>query len=122
MSLTEMKGKVVLLDFYFIGCFPCMQAIKPLNKLHEKYKNQNVVIASITGRDNDKSVLAFDKNYQIKYPGYVNAADVVKSYHVENFPTFYFIDKEGKIANVLVGYSDDFEEKVTSVINNLLNK
>jgi peroxiredoxin len=122
VSLTQMKGKVVLLDFYFIGCIPCMQAIKPLNNLHKKYRNQNVVIASITERDSKKSVLAFEKNYHIKYPGYVNAADVVKSYHVEGFPTFYFIDKEGKIANVIDGYSDGFEGKVTSIIDNLLNK
>jgi len=122
MSLTQMKGKVVLLDFYFIGCMGCMLSIKPLNKLYEKYKNQNVVIASITERDSKKSVLAFDKNYKVKYPGYVDAADVVKSYHVNGFPTFYFIDKEGKIANVIDGYGDDFEEKVTSTIDNLLNK
>jgi peroxiredoxin len=122
MSLTQMKGKVVLLDFYFIGCWGCMKSLKPLNKLHEKYKNQNVVIASITERDSQKSVLAFDKNYQIKYPGYVNAADVVKLYHVDGFPTFYFIDKEGKIGNAFVGYSDDFEEKVSAIIDNLLKK
>lgn len=122
MSLTQMKGKVILLDFYFIGCIPCMQAIKPLNNLYEKYRNQNVVIASITERDSKKSVLAFEKNYRIKYPGYVNAADVVKSYHVNAFPTFYFIDKEGKIAKVIDGYSDGFEGKVTSIIDNLLNK
>jgi peroxiredoxin len=117
-----MKGKVVLLDFYFIGCTGCMLSIKPLNKLYEKYKNQDVVIASITERDSKKSVLAFDKNYKIKYPGYVDAADVVKSYHVGAFPTFYFIDKEGKIAKVMDGYGDDFEEKVTSIIDSLLNK
>ena len=34
----------------------------------------------------------------------------------------YFIDKEGKIANVHVGYADDFEEKVTSIVDNLLSK
>jgi peroxiredoxin len=122
MSLTQMKGKVVLLDFYFIGCTGCMLSIKPLNKLYEKYKNQDVVIASITERDSKKSVLAFDKNYKIKYPGYVDAADVVKSYHIGAFPTFYFIDKEGKIAKVMDGYGDDFEEKVTSIIDSLLNK
>ena len=118
MSLTQMKGRVVVLDFFFIGCGGCMLSLKPLNKLHEKYKN--VAIISMTERDSKKSVLEFEKNYHIKYPTYVNAADVVKSYHVEGFPTFYFIDKKGKIANVFVGYSDDFEEKATSIINNLL--
>ena len=122
MSLTQMRGKVVMLDFFFIGCGNCMSSLKSLNNLHEKYKNQSFALASITERDSKKSMLEFEKNYHIKYPAYVNAADVVKSYHVENFPTFYFIDKEGKISNVIVGYSDDFEQKVTSMIDNLLNK
>lgn len=121
-SLAQMKGEVVLLDFYYIGCVPCMDAIKPLNKLYEKYKDKNVVIASVTERDSKKSVLAFEKQYGINYPGYVDATNVVKSYHVNGFPTFYFINKEGKIANVILGYSEDFEEKVTSIINDLLKK
>jgi peroxiredoxin len=122
ISLAEMKGKVVLLDFYFIGCFPCMQTLKPLNKIFDKYKNKPLVIASLTERDSAKTVMAFEKNYHIDYPGFVGAADVVKSYHVSGFPTFYFIDKEGKIANVFLGAADNFEEKVTSILDNLINK
>ncbi|MDR3697908.1 TlpA disulfide reductase family protein [Mucilaginibacter sp.] len=122
MSLSQIKGKVILLDFFFIGCEGCMESLKPLNGLHEKYKNQNVAMVSMTFRDSKKSVTEFKKNYNIKYPIYLNAGDVVKSYHVGSYPTLYFIDKEGKIANVMVGYSDDFEEKVISIINKLLNK
>jgi len=122
VSLSQMNGKVVLLDFYFIGCIPCMQALKPLNKLYEKYKNQNFIMASITERNNEKTVLTFDKQYDIKYPSLVKAADVVKLYHVSEFPTFYFIDKEGKIAKVILGYTDDFETTATSMIDSLLSK
>lgn len=120
ISLTQMKGKVALLDFYFIGCGGCMRSLKPLNAIYERYKDKNVVILSITERDNEKAVLAFEKRYHIKYPGYIKAANTVKSYHVNAFPTFYFINKEGKIANVTVGYTNDFEQNATSIINNLL--
>ena len=122
MSLAQMKGKVVLLDFYFIGCTGCMLSLKPLNNLYEKYKNQNVLIASITERDSKKSVLAFEKQYGIKYTGLVDATDVVKLYHVESAPIFYFIGKDGKIAKVKNGYSDDFETMATLTINDLLKK
>jgi peroxiredoxin len=122
MTLSQMKGKIVLLDFYFIGCTGCMLSLKPLNTIFEKYKGKNVVIASISERDKQQAVLAFEKRYNIKYPGYINASGVVKAYHVEGFPTFYFIDQQGKIANVFVGYSDDFELKVTAIIDNLLDK
>jgi peroxiredoxin len=120
MSLTQMKGKVVLLDFFFIGCWGCMEALKPLNNLHEKYKNQNVAILSISNRDSSKNVVAFKKRYNIKNPMCGNAANVANLYHVTACPAFYFIDKEGKIAKVFVGYDDDFEKKVTAIIDDLL--
>jgi peroxiredoxin len=122
MSLAQMKGKVVLLDFFFIGCWGCMESLKPLNKIYEKYKNQNIIIVSLTERDSKRSLLEFEKNYHINYPGYVNAAGVVKSYQVQAFPTFYFIDKEGKIASAFVGYDDDFEGKVSSTVDGLLKR
>jgi len=121
-SLAQMKGKVILLDFYFIGCGGCMLSLRSLDNIYEKYRNQNFVITSLTERDSKKSVLAFDKIYHIKYPGYIDASDAVKSYHVTGFPTFYFIDKEGKIASVLVGYSDNFEEKAITIIDDLLKR
>lgn len=120
LSLSQLKGKVVLLDFFFIGCEGCMRSLKPLNRLHEKYKNKNVVFVSMTYRDNKQSVTEFRNNYHIKYPIYINAGDVVESYHVTGFPTFYFIDPKGKIAKAMVGYGDDFEQKVTSIVDDLI--
>ena len=79
-------------------------------------------MASLTERDGKKEVAAFEKTYKIQYPGYIGAADVVKAYHVTTFPVFYLIDKEGKIATVIDGYDDDFEQKVTATIDNLLSK
>lgn len=40
LSLSGLKGKVVLIDFSYIGCLPCMEAIGPMNRLHEKYKDK----------------------------------------------------------------------------------
>ncbi|MEO3405421.1 TlpA disulfide reductase family protein [Mucilaginibacter sp. CAU 1740] len=121
LSLTQLKGKVVLLDFYFIGCSGCMASIQPLNAIYEKYKNKGLVIASLSERDSKRAVLEFEKHYSINYAGYINAADVVKSYHVTGFPTFYFIDKAGKINSAFVGYGDDFQPKAMAIIDTLLN-
>lgn len=121
-SLSQMRGKIVLLDFFFIGCVPCMNTLAPLDKLHEKYKNKNFVILSISDRDSKKLVTAFKKFQLIKNQMYPDGGDVAKLYHITGAPTIYFIDKEGKIGNVIMGYSDDFEEKATAIIDDLLKK
>ncbi len=123
MSLSEMRGKVVLLDFSFISCAACMLSIRPVNELHEKYKNKNVAIISLNHIDSPDAIKRFVKKYNLQYPVYIdNGGAISKLYNVYGGPYFYFIDKEGKIANVFPGYSDDFEEKTSSVIDALLSK
>lgn len=117
-----MKGKVVLIDFSFIGCVPCLEAIPIMNKLHEKYIGKNVAIISLYFRDNNKAVKKFIQDYNIKYPLYANAAKVAEQYGVGGAPTFYFIDKNGIINKVLPSLSDDFEEQAISIIEQQLNK
>lgn len=121
-SLSQMRGKIVLLDFFFVGCRPCMQALAPLDKFYERFKNNNFIILSISDRDNKKLVTELKKTQRIRNQMYPNAADVAKVYHVTAAPTFYLIDKKGKIANVVLGYNDDFEKKMADLIDSLLKK
>ncbi|MBL4678671.1 MAG: redoxin domain-containing protein [Mucilaginibacter sp.] len=122
VSLKQLKGKIVLLDFYFIGCSGCMLSVKPLNAVFKKYKKKNVFLASLTMRDSKKAVIDFESRNDIAYPGFINAAEVVKLYHVTAFPTFYIIDQYGKIAQAFVGYNDDLGQRITSVLENLLSE
>ncbi|MDP9081190.1 MAG: TlpA family protein disulfide reductase [Bacteroidota bacterium] len=121
-SLSRLKGKIVLLDFFFVGCVPCMNTLAPLDKLHEKYKNKNFVILSISDRDSKKLVTAFKKAQRIKNQMYPDGSSVAKLYHVTSAPTFYFIDRDGRIASVVSGYSDDFEKKMSATIDDILKK
>jgi peroxiredoxin len=121
-SLSKMKGKIVLIDFFFVGCVPCMYTLAPLDRIYEKYKDKDVVILSISTRDNKELVTAFQKVQLIKNQMFPGGGDVANLYHVTSAPTVYLIDKEGKIASVITGYADDFEKKVTSVINSLFDK
>lgn len=121
-TLSQTKGQIVLLDFFFVGCGPCMQSLAPLDKFYEKYKNRGLTILSISDRDSKKLVTELKNAYHIKNTMYPDGGDVGKLYHVTGFPTFYLIDKKGKIANVVLGYNNDFEKKMTDIIDNLLKK
>lgn len=122
MSLAQLKGKVILIDFFFIGCGSCLEVLKPLSRLHKKYQGQNVALVSMTFRDNKKASAAFRKIYNINYPIYIDAGGVVEAYKVEAFPTFYFIDKKGKVAKAIAGYDPGFEEKAAAMIDKLLSR
>lgn len=53
---------------------------------------------------------------------YPNGGDVAELYNMTAAPTFYFIDQEGKIACVVDGYSNDFENKMSAIMDSLLKK
>ena len=122
ISLAQLKGKVVLIDFFFIGCGGCMESLQSLDRIYEKYKDRNFVLVSISNRDSRKSVTAFKEKYKIKNIIFGDGGDVAKLYHMPGAPLFYCIDREGKIADGTLGYKDDFEAKTTALIDGLLSK
>ncbi|WP_158275335.1 TlpA disulfide reductase family protein [Pedobacter sp. HMWF019] len=121
-SLSEFKGKIVLLDFFFVGCIPCIQSLATLDNLQNKYKNKAFVILSLSTRDSKKLVKEFKESQHIKNRMYPNGGDVANLYFAKGAPTFYLIDREGKISTVVEGYTDSFEKKMSGIIDTLIKK
>jgi peroxiredoxin len=94
-KLSDLKGKIIVLNFWFTTCQPCIAEIPDLNKIASKYKKNGVIFLAVTF-ENEKKVNSFLK----KYPFYFNIisdVELVKKYSINSFPTSMLIDKEGKI-------------------------
>jgi thiol-disulfide isomerase/thioredoxin/uncharacterized ParB-like nuclease family protein len=102
----DLKGKVVLLDFWTLCCINCIHIMPDLAKLERKYANELVVIGVHSPKfDNEKETASIRKavlRYQIEHP-VVNDADhnIWNRYEIEAWPTLVLIDPEGN----LVGYT-----------------
>ncbi|MBI1306807.1 MAG: redoxin domain-containing protein [Bacteroidetes bacterium] len=122
LSLMELKGKIVLIDFFYKGCYPCMQAIPGLQKLSEAYKEKGVEVVGIDPFDNNENNNLSDflekrgASYQILMDG-KSASD---NYHVSGYPTMYVIDREGIIRQVNVGFGDGTDELLEQYIEEIL--
>jgi peroxiredoxin len=112
VRLSDYKGKLVLLDFFYTTCFPCIQAIPHLQATYEKYKDSGVVVLGIDPLEyleTDKKKLdKFFERIQVDYP-IVLAYSAGDDYHVNGYPTMYIIDKTGKIIHSSVGYGEKAE-------------
>jgi thiol-disulfide isomerase/thioredoxin len=102
LSLTALRGKVVLLDFWTYGCVNCMHVIPDLKRLEEKYAKQLVVVGVHSAKfENEKeteNIRRIVLRYQIEHP-VVNDADfrIWKSYAVRAWPTLVLIDPAGYV-------------------------
>lgn len=100
----EMKGKIVLLNFWFAACKPCITEIPSLNELQNKYKSKNVVIISVsTDRKSTAEVLAKEK--KMRYAVVADGKSVAAKMKVSTYPTSFLIDKNGIIQDVFIGAS-----------------
>lgn len=112
-TLESLKGKVVVINFWFIECKPCVMEIPELNKLVDKYKGKDIVFLGIATNDKAKLQKFLEKqpfNYSIVPEGRKMAAD----YQVYAFPTHIIIDKNATIAFATTGLGpttmDDIEK------------
>jgi len=119
LSSKELKGKVILIDFTSTTCVACILAAPTMNSLHQKYENTNVEVVSINSWENKEAVIKFVKQHKINYPIYLDPKKLEDKYNVSSIPTFYIIDKNGKIAASYSGYSDKLAGDVISKIAEL---
>lgn len=98
VKLEDLKGKVVVLDFWATWSVPCLNAIPAKNALYEKYKDRGVVFIGIAHNQGADKVAAIVKEKGIKYPVAIDGDNkVFKAYAVNGAPDYYLIDRDGKL-------------------------
>jgi peroxiredoxin len=106
LTLSDFKGKVIILDFWATWCPPCQMEIPDFVELYEKYKDKGLVIIGVSLDEGDsRSVKQFSEKYKINYPIVLGNAKVTKDYGgVRAIPTTFVIDGKGDIKEKYVGY------------------
>lgn len=96
-SLSDYKGKVVLIDFWATYCPPCRKSIPFLNELQNTYSDEKFIVVGLSMDDSTAAVSSFMKEYAIQYPLLMANSDVARRYNVRGIPTLYLIDEQGRI-------------------------
>lgn len=122
VRLSDLRGKVVLVDFFYKSCAPCCAALPGLQNLHEKYKDKGFVMIGIDPYDDpEKAAMAdFLAKRDITYTVLFSDRDLPAAYHVRAFPTLFFIDRNGKITKVQTGFSKDLETALEDQLQDML--
>lgn len=103
-SLSGLRGKPVVLSFWAPWCRICRAETGALSALHRAHPEVAVLSVALDYR-NLAAVRAFVAAEGVDYPVLLGDASLGRSFHVEAFPTTYFIDPHGRIDHVTVGYT-----------------
>jgi len=120
ITLSKLKGKVVLLDFWATWCGPCRESIPHLIQLYKAYRENGFELIGISLDKGDAAVVRnFAKSMDISYPIVMATEEVARDYRVTSIPTTFFIDKEGKIREKIPGFNSTIAQQMNSKIADL---
>ncbi len=113
VSLSDLKGKVILLDFWEFGCMPCMQAIPGSNKLQKELSGKDFIMVGICANTSkDMFKMALDKfHWSGTHLLVSDNSNLTARYSVDGFPHYVLIDKKGIIRNSNVSQDMDTMKK-----------
>lgn len=123
ISLSDYRGKVVLLEFWATWCPPCRASVPALVELNNKYGQRGFVVLAVsmdTDSDASDNLSHFSVSNKINYPVLFADEAAPKAYNVVSIPTSFLIGKDGKIVNIYRGYSDELDNKISAQIVKLL--
>jgi thiol-disulfide isomerase/thioredoxin/Flp pilus assembly protein TadD len=107
LSLDDLQGKVVLLDFWGTWCGPCVESVPELRQLHKKYaKDPSFVLIGISSDRDDAVWREFTEKNKMVWPQYRDKdGRILRAFQISSFPTYIIIDHEGIIRHRSVGVS-----------------
>jgi|SRR5690554_146706 len=118
VKISELKGKVILLDFWYRGCFPCLKAIPDLIKLQEEFKD-DLVIIGINDVDDQEDVTGYFEYKGVNYfSTYKTSNTISKNLKITAFPTTILYDRQGNMIQTNTGYSKSGLRSLRKAIRN----
>lgn len=106
LSLSDFKGKVIILDFWATHCPPCRQEIPNFVKLYNKYEDKGLVVVGISLDHSAENVRKFCQKNGVNYPVVMGNEELVKRYGgIRYIPTTFVVDRKGNITKKFVGFT-----------------
>ena len=119
VSLSDYKGKIVILNFWTSWCGPCKEEMPHMQSFSEKHPDIQMLAVNLTSMDLGlDAVKQFVEDYELTFPILLDEADIVgKAYNILTIPTSYIIAPEGRVFREVIGPMDEtmMEELISAL-------
>jgi len=124
ISLSDHKGKVVLVNIWATWCPPCVYEMPSMERLYKEFKGENFEILAVSIDTGGKDIVApFMKKYKLTFPALLDPKGTIKTlYAVTGVPESYIIDKQGIIIEKIIGGRDWTTPEIFRFFNSLIQR
>lgn len=121
MSLAQLRGRVVLLNFFATWCSECRPKMPMFEKLHQEFASQGLAVLGINVREGIRAINKYAKELRLTFPLVLDPnGQISKSYGVIGLPTTFLIARDGRPVALAIGPREWDGEKAKAIVRTLL--
>jgi peroxiredoxin len=123
VRLADLKGQVVMINFWATWCGPCRQEMPLLAQLHAKYEPLGFTLLGVNVEPDSSAAVAWLKGMPVDFPILFDTdSTVAGSFGVEGMPSTVFVDRRGQVRYVHQGYKPGDEARYADMIRSLVKE
>lgn len=123
LRLGELRGRVVLVNFWATWCGPCKVEMPHLNRLYTKYKSAGFELLGVNIDDDPKAAVALATRMGLTFPVLLDTdKTVTRRYALDSMPGTVLIDRDGRVRHVHKGYREGVEATYDAQIRALVKE
>ncbi len=123
LRLQELRGQVVMVNFWASWCAPCRVEMPHLNKLSDKYRSSGFTLLGVNVDEDPRNAASAAAKMGVRFPVLLDADKrVVKLYDVATMPSTVLIDRDGRMRYLHRGYREGYEETYDRQVRELLKE
>ena len=120
-QLEELRGKVVLVNFWATWCEPCVEEMPSIQKLRARLASASFEVVAINYQEGEARIRGFLRKMPLAFPIVRDTdGDVARAWQARIFPSSYLVDAEGRIRYVLKGATDWSAPETVKKVESLL--
>lgn len=121
IKLSELRGKVVFINFWASWCGPCRQEMPVLDQLYQRYRDLDFTVLGVNVEENPDAARSLLKDVPVTFPILFDSSNsVTKLYQVKGMPSSILVDRDGNMRHVYMGYQRGYEQEYQNQVRALI--